>query len=184
MEHNPQVVHLNDQEQALADAIFPGWAGLLDKDYETRIGMLEKMGQLAESLLRRGAIPAVRVAYFTDVDKNVGGRGKSRKQVFEGNGTKGTAILRHAHFMELLRYFIYGPDLPESTIRGFCKIIEDDAGTSGMVLSQITAFVRKEVRDRRLDRNRAAEEFFKLSHESGKAELAESIRRAAKSGKK
>ncbi len=181
MEHKSQVVRLNEQEQVLADAVFPEWGGLLDKDYDTRIGMLEKMGQLAESLLRRGAIPAVRLAYFTDADMNVGGRGKSRKQVFEGNGTKGAAIFRHAHFMEYLRYFIYGPDLPEPTVRGFCKIVEDDAGTSGMLLSQITAFVRKEVRERRLDRRHAAAEFFKLANEVGKPEMAETVRHAAMS---
>jgi len=124
------------------------------------------------------------LAYFTDPRMNVGGYGKSRQQVFEDNGTSGRDILCHADFMDYLRYFIYGPDLPPDTIRGFCKIIEDDVGTSGMVLNQITAYVRKEVRSKGLNPADAANEFFKLAHEIGKPTLAQSVRSAAKSVRK
>lgn len=177
-----QTVKLNAEEQALFDTICWDLDELGRRD--DRIDHLEKMGELAESLLERKAIPEVRLAYFTDPEMNVGGYGKSRKQVFEKNGTSGRDILRHPHFMDYLRYFLYGPDLPKDTIRGFCKIIEEDRGTSGMVLDQIQAFVRKEGRNRGLNPGHAAEEFFKLAHEIGKPNLAEAVRSAAKSVRK
>lgn len=179
-----QKVKLNKKEQALFDAVFPVWDELDKKDYDTRVGVLEKMGQLTEMLLERAAIPKVRVAYFVDPKMNVGGYGKSRKELFEKNGTSGQDILRHPNFMAYLRYFIYGPDLPMDTIKGFCEIIEKDRGTSGMVLDQIKVFVRKEIRGKHLDVGHAANEFFKLACEIGKPNLAESVRSAAKSVRK
>lgn len=179
-----QVVELNAEERALYDSICWDLDELSRKDYGERVNHLERMGQLAESLLERAAIPRVRVAYFTDPAMSVGGHGTSRKEVFERNGTSGRDIFRHPHFTGYLRYFIHGPDLPKATIHGFCEIIEDDAGTSGEVLDQVRAFVRKEVRDRGLTPGRAADEFFKLAHEIDKPDLAESVRAAAKQVRK
>lgn len=163
-------VELTDEEKALEQEVH--WD---DPDSMN----LEAMGQLTESLLRRKAVPSVRLDYFTKPEMNIGGHGKSRAEVFEGNGTKGKEIFRHGNFARYLRYFIYGPDLPGDTIQGFQKIIDDDLGTYGMVLDQLTSFVRNEVRRKRLDRHDAAEEFFKLAHEIGKPELAEAVRSAA-----
>ena len=174
-----QKVALNADEQVLFD--FLHWNALELSRRDDRDEHYKKMGELAESLIGRKAIPEVRLTYFTDPDMNAGGRGKSRQQVFEQNGTSGWSILRHPHFMAHLRYFILGPDLPKPVIEGFCKVIEDDAGTSGMVLNQIKAFVRKAVQDRELDRNHAAEEFYKLAHEIDRGDLAENVRSAAKS---
>lgn len=174
-----QKVILNADEQALYDSICWNINELVRRD--DRFEQFEKMGELADSLLERKAIPGVRLAYFTDAEMNAGGHGKSRQQVFEKNGTTGRDILRHPHFMAYLRYFISGPDLPKSVVEGFCKVIEDDAGTSGMVLDQIKAFVRKAVRDRGLDPGHAADEFYKLAHEIDRGDLAESVRSAAKS---
>src|SRR5262249_12951391 len=141
---------------------------------------LEAAGKLAKSLLSRSGIPKARVRYFTAPDLNIGSHGKSRKEVFETNGTHGEDILRHAHFLPHLRYFIYGPDLPASSIKGFCQILNEDAGTSGMVLDQLNKFVRAEVRRERLTPSDAAEEFFKLSHELGLDEhLCRMVRDAA-----
>ncbi|HZC22783.1 MAG TPA: hypothetical protein VE866_05540, partial [Candidatus Binatia bacterium] len=43
------------------------------------------MTELAEQLLQRKAVPEVRLRYFIDPECNPGGRGKSRKDVFEKN---------------------------------------------------------------------------------------------------
>ena len=174
-----ETVALTKEEQALFDSICWNMNELVRRD--DRFEHFEKMGMLAESLVERKAIPKVRIAYFTDPEMNAGGYGKSRKQVFEKNGTTGRDIMRHPHFMAHLRYFVLGPDLPKPVIEGFCKVIEDDAGTAGMVLSQIKAFVRKVVRDRALDPGHAADEFFKLAHEVDQGSLAENVRSAAKS---
>ena len=177
-----ETVKMNAQEQALFDGIC--WAPGQMKEGDDKSDHLEKMAELAESLFKRNAVPKVRLAYFTDPKMNIGGHGRSRKQVFEKNGTSGRDILRHPHFMAYLRYFICGPDLPPDTIQGFCKIIEDDTGTSGEMLDQINAFVRKEVRDKGLNFKHAAEEFFKLAHEVGEPTLAESVRYAAKTARR
>jgi hypothetical protein len=177
-------VELTAKEKKLSDgALFWDMDALMKEDYDTRIEQLERMGQLTESLLKRKAIPQVRLDYFFDPEMNVGGYGKSLAQIYERNGTSGPEIFRHGNFVPHLRYFIHGPDLPGATIEGFCKIIEDDAGTSGMVLDQICKFVRKEVRDKKLPQE-AAWEFFKLAHEIGKPTIADSVRKAAMSAKR
>jgi len=54
---------------------------------------------LMRSLLRRNGIPSHRLNWFTRADCNPGGRGKSRQQVFEGNGTAGDDILYGIRFI-------------------------------------------------------------------------------------
>jgi len=171
-----EVVKLNKKEQALFDGICWDLDELSRKD--DAVDHLERLGQLAESLLRRKAIPQHRVDYFFEPGMALGLYGKSPRQVFENNGTRGADILRHPHFMHHLRYFIFGPDLPKDTIAGFCLIIEEDVGTSGMVLDQICRYVRKEVREKNLPSD-AATEFCKLAYEIDRPLLASSVRSAA-----
>jgi hypothetical protein len=56
---------------------------------------------LMKSLIARKAIPDVRSKYSTDPDFNVGGRGRSRAEIFQKNGTRGEAIFRHPPFSEI-----------------------------------------------------------------------------------
>jgi hypothetical protein len=75
---------------------------------------------------------------------------------------------------------IHGPQLPAATIAGFRRILEEDAGTTGMIQDQVRAFARAEVRRRGLDRHDAAEAFFMLTLECGEdVGLAASVRAAA-----
>jgi len=168
-------VKLNQREEVLAKAI--DWN---DPDKAS----MEKVSELAARLLKREAIPESRLRYFTDPGMNIGGRGKSRIQVFAANGTTGEDIYRHPHFLAYLKYFVFGPDLPAETIQSFCKILNDDLGTTGMMLEDLAGFVRKEVRQKNFDRNQAAEEFFKLCHEVGEAQFAQSVRSAAKQARR
>ena len=147
--------------------------------HEAVIANLERVGDLTELLLARKAVPAVRLNYSIDPETHVGGRGKSRKAVSEKSGAKGSAILRSPHFVKYLKYFLHGPDLPLPSVQGFCKILDDDAGPSGDVQSQIMASVRKDVRSKGLDKRHAADEFFKLAHEAERPDLAENVRSAA-----
>lgn len=57
--------------------------------------------ELSKSLLIRKAIPLVRKKYFIEPEYNIKGRGKSRKEVFELNGTKGEEILKHHIFINI-----------------------------------------------------------------------------------
>ncbi len=176
-----ETVPLTKKEQALYNAVFPDWAAFDGKDYETRIGILGRMGQLAESLLKRKSkgIPRVRVEWFADPRLNAGGHGRSIKQLFERYGRSAKEIMCHPNFKDHLWYFIHGPDLPSGTIEGFRKIIEADVGSSNTVLMELCTFVRKEVRAKGLDRRHAAEEFCKLAHEIRKPEWADTVRSAA-----
>jgi hypothetical protein len=121
-------------------------------------GSMEAARTLTMSLLEREAIPRVRLSYFTDPELNVRGHGRSRKQIFERNGTRGENIFRHPHFFRYLRYFVLGPDLPGETVRRFAEAAADDE-------DGLQAFAREEVRRRGLERTDAAEEFFKLALE-------------------
>jgi hypothetical protein len=138
-------------------------------------------GELTRALLQRKAIPEVRIRFFTDPAYNVGGRGSSRRQVFEKNGTKGDAIFSHPHFLKYLRYFLYGPDLPEAVINDFQqKVFDCGSVTSGDIVP-LGDYARQLTRSRGLDKGKAAEEFYKLALDCGLDEgEARSIRDAVK----
>ncbi len=168
----PDAVTLTDAEQAL----YAKLADLDANEHGARLAALQAAADLTRSLRDRNAIPQVRVLWFTDPAHNIGGRGKSRLQVFEGNGTRGAAILSHPHFVKHLRYFIEGPALPPAVIGAFGAGVAD-CGT-------ITSGDTKPLCDlaRKLARQHGArdhEEFFKLALECGlDLGLAEAIRKA------
>jgi len=159
-------IALTAAERDLWDQIyFPPRGGFFDRD---RIAAsIEPAYELACSVLEREAISAVRWRYFTDPELNVGGHGKSRLQVFERNGTRGDAVLKHPHFHKYLRYFILGPDLPAASIAAFSALLDECAPVTSGDVDGFCELARREVRYRRLDRRQAAEEFFKLALESG-----------------
>lgn len=171
----PTAVELTPEESALWAKIPKSGAPGPDESAE----VMATAESLARSLLGRGAIPEPRRRYFLDPALNIGGSG-SRAEVFERNGTRGEAILRHPHFLPYLRYFILGPDLPAPTIAEFLRIVEEDAGTSGEVMDQLRRYARAEIRRQRLNPKRTAEEFHKLAIEVGLGDgLARAIRDAA-----
>ena len=137
--------------------------------------------ELMHLLLKRSAIPAIRLRYFTDPNLNIGGRGKSRKEMF---GLPCEAIFRQGTFAPYLKYFIFGPDLPSETIARLRQVVEDGHGSRGD-LDQLRKVARSETR--RLPtraRQDAHEEFFKLALEIGLDEFtAASIRDAARTAK-
>ena len=138
---------------------------------------------LVESLRERQAILEVRLRVFFDPAYAETGN-KSCEEVFESNGTSGRDIYRHPRFIPYLRYFIYGPDLPKPAIEGLCKILNDDAGTTGMVMDQYRKYARLCVRKYGLDRGKAATEFFRLGIEIGmELDAARTLRNAAKSAR-
>lgn len=104
--------------------------------------------------------------------------------MFEAGGVSGREILRNPHFIHYLRYLIYGPDLPEPVISGLCRILNDDMGTSGMLLKQYCAHARASVRNHSLDRTEAARELFRLALEIGMdVDEARNLRDAAKTAR-
>jgi hypothetical protein len=121
--------------------------------------------QLMRLLTAREGIPEVRTKYFTDPDFNIGGRGRSRADRFEKNGTRGEAIFRHVHFLRYLHYFLYGPELPDNVIAAFRGRVADIGFVTSSDIIPLGEFARKLTRENRLDAGQAAEEFFKLALE-------------------
>lgn len=137
------------------------------------------MAALTESLLQREAIPEVRVLYFIDPERNPGARGKSRQQIFEKNGTSGTEIYAHPHFLKYLEYFIYGPDLPLRIIAKFKETMSFSGYLTAGDINDLVPAARAAVRSARLSPHEAAEEVHKLALECGAMpSSAESIRKS------
>lgn len=146
-----------------------------DIDWDSRG---EAMSRLFKSLRRRNAIPSIRLELFTNSDLAESGQ-RSPMEIFESNGTRGEEILCHPHFEKHLDYFIDGPELPEETKEEFCRILNDDRGTSGMLLDQLRSCARRHVRKYKLDNHAAARAFYRLAVELNIEFDPKSIRRAA-----
>ena len=164
-------------EEAASYAQIPKAAFAADKDSWEPVA--EAMEKLMNSLQARRAIPEIRAKVFCDFAEK---GSMSNFETFEANGTKGKAIFRHPHFVEYLHYFINGPDLPSPVIQGFLKIVNEDRGTSGMLLKELQKFVRKSVRDYGLNKREAATNFWRLCHEVDYFSI-DTIRRAAMTAK-
>jgi hypothetical protein len=137
---------------------------------------------LYESHLKRGAIPKVRLLYFTDPERNPGGRGKSRQDVFERNGTSGPEILAHPNFMKYLEYFVCGPSLPLEVIAEFKEAARFSGHLTGGDVDDLIPKARTAVRLAQLAPYEASDEFHKLVLECGAMpSSAESIRNAVRS---
>lgn len=176
----PNSVELTDDEQQLYDQIKPYIHSQVPEN-EDWPEIAEAMESLALSLLQRDAIPEIRVRLFDASELAESGE-KSPKEIFESNGVSRHEILRNVYFLKYLRHFIHGPNLPKPVIERLCTILNEDRGTSGMVLDQFKAHARESIRTYRLDRNEAATEFFRLGVEIGmELRLARSLRNAAKS---
>jgi hypothetical protein len=173
-------IPLTPEERMLVERIdFKPSSEMHDVNYWRSVGAAAE--QLMEALLKRKAIPEVRTKFFTDPRYNTGGRGKSRLQVFEKNGTSGDAIFRHAHFLKYLHYFLYGPDLPADTVQAFEEKIAGLRMITSSDIVPLGAFARQLTRERTLDPGKAAEEFFKLALENDLGlSAAQSIRDAVK----
>jgi hypothetical protein len=169
----PKPMKLRKKEQGVAARI----------DFKAQVpsdATCDATRKLMESLLARDGIPAIRLRWFTD-PALASLRGKSRMQNFMAHGLAVGEMFEHPHFVGYLRYFIYGPDLPAAVIGGFCKSV-DEGGTSGMQMSRLCAFVRSAVRNRRVNKTYADDEFQKLALECElSVGVARSIRDAARS---
>lgn len=171
----PQVVDLTNDELKLNQQI----PNTINSSMEWE-PIAEAMESLFRLLIQRNAIPEIRLRIFSDPEY-AEVRKKSPKQIFESNGTIGDEILRHPHFIKYLRYFINGPGLPADVINGFCRILNEDTGTSGGILDQLQRYTRACIRKYGLDRHSAASNFYKLAVELEIEHDPYSIRSAAMS---
>lgn len=179
--HPPDKLKLTNDEQKLFDQIDfeMSHSELGGRFHDVLKKSCEAAKPLTLMLLKRNAVPRIRKDYFTDAAYNIGSK-SSRMQVFESNGTAGEDIFEHGHFLAILRYWILGPNLPPEVIRGFCDILNNDIGTSGMELKRRHKYVRDQTRLQNLQKCHA-EEFYKLALEVGLDEsTSRGIRDASK----
>jgi hypothetical protein len=140
------------------------------------------MVALLSSLQRRDVIPEARMLYFTDPERNPGGRGRSRQDVFEGNGTAGIEIQAHPSFLQYLEYFVFGPNLPRYVIDQFKETMSFSGYLTHGDIDDLVPVARAYVHRVGVSPHDAAAEFHKLALECGAiASAAEALWRQVKS---
>lgn len=147
--------------------------------HEKYLANREPILALMRSLIARRALPAQRVRYWTDPEFKPGGVRGSREGVFERNGCSGEEIFTHPHFLKYLRYFLFGSELPEVVITAFEQRVGNPEWVSLSDGIPLGKFARGLARQYGLERETAAEEFFKLCLDMGiNLSTALSIRKA------
>lgn len=174
-----QAIEMTPSENNLLKQIKLDASALTDTDDARRNG--EVVRTLILSLIEREAIPERRWRYLLDPECNIGGRGSSRKDIFERNGTSGDDLFRHPHFLNYLRYLLYGAQLPVGVIEGFCQKVSDCGMVTSGDIGPLSEYAKRQARVRNLAPPDAAEEFYKLSLDCGlDHDCARAIRNAVK----
>ena len=180
----PGKIDLTPEEQSLADQIEFSLAALarpgMDR-HEVYRKNESAIPPFLKSIIDRGAVPAVRISYFTDPDYNLSRIKGSNKQLFERNGCRGSEIYTHPHFLPYLRFMVFGADLPPQALAAISDAVGDPEYFSGGDLDPVRKVVRQIVRDfgrRRIE----PEEVFKHAIDIGlNTWMARSLRDAAMS---
>jgi hypothetical protein len=155
-------IELTERELELLGKISFDW-----QNQNELIASIMPMVALTEMLLKQKAIPDIRLLYFTDPERNPSGRGRSREQIFESNGTVGDEIIAHPSFLPYLKYFVNGPNLPADTIRTFKEATACSGHLTRSDVLDLIPTAKAVVRSWPLDPHIAAEEFYKLALECG-----------------
>ncbi|GAA3840484.1 hypothetical protein AFIC_002559 [[Pseudomonas] carboxydohydrogena] len=127
--------------------------------------VLEIMG----SLLKRNAIPEMRLRYFEDPAFRTGRIKGSHRALFERNKTIGDDIYRHPNFLIHLRYFLSGADLPSNVADTFSQKAKSYSHVGPSDALELGGLARDLSRKFGLlvDTEATAEEFYKLSLDCG-----------------
>lgn len=171
-------IELTPAEQKLAEQIV---FDVLQKplEYEQTLENGERAAALANSLMKRKAIPEERLRYFTDPEYNPGPGKASRFERFRNNAGGTDEVLRHPHFLPYLHYFIYGADLPTALKQELQQKAEDRWVKPGEVAKIAQQLVRKYNLERHPMNYRLKEVFYQLALDSGCTEgTARSVREA------
>ena len=122
---------------------------------------------LTKSLLNRGAIPEQRLRYCDDPAYRTGRVKGSYRYLFERNGAVGDEVYRHPNFLKCLRYFLFGADLPQTTIDEFSARADALHPVGPSDALELGKLAKKLTRSQGLSPLDAAEEFYKLALDCG-----------------
>lgn len=156
------MVTLNLGEQKLLDQI----AFEFSHDNNKILESCKAAAQLAILLLQREAIPEIRIRFFIEAEFNIG-KEKSRFGEFESEGITGYAVFEDPRFLEHLRYFIFGPNLPYQVLAEFSNIAYPYEYISGGDVKDLRELAISLVEEHKLNSKYVACEFFKLALECG-----------------
>lgn len=156
-----EVVLTNEEEKWLAGIELD--QSKLDPQRHQQQGPLVIM--LMKSLVERDAIPEVRLLYWSDPKYQVGRLNASHTGMFERNGRQGEEIYTHPHFLNYLRYFLFGAQLPEGALSEFEETVGNPNWVSSGDISVITKGTRAIVRKYGLQAE--VEEFYRLALDVG-----------------
>jgi hypothetical protein len=159
-------IELTPAEQKLTEQIV---FDILQKplEYEETLENGERAATLANSLMKRKAIPQERLRYFTNPEYNPGPGKASRFERFRNNAGNSDEVLRHPHFLAYLHYFIYGADLPTALKHEFQQKAEDHWVKPGDVAKFAQQLVRKYNVERHPMNYRLKHAFYQLALDSG-----------------
>jgi hypothetical protein len=158
-------ISLNSEEQMLFNEIEFDPLLLKNSDHARENG--DAVFKLLKSLVQRKGIPQIRIRYFTDPEFNLGGRGRSKQEVFEKNGTSGEDIYRHPHFLYYFSYFLSGASLSSLVKEGFKQQVDRCGSITSGDISTLSNWVNQLTKSNKLDQGEGSEEFFKLAIECG-----------------
>jgi hypothetical protein len=71
-------------------------------------------------------------------------------------------MIRHAHFLKYLWYFIHGADLPAVVVQAFRQSVDDCGPIISGDIAPLSMTARQLVRSYHLESKVAADEFYKL----------------------
>lgn len=168
-----------DEEDVFSRIVFDLDA-VMNLDYEQSIENGELSAALIKRLVSRDAIPEVRRLYLEDEDYNPGKGKGSRKDNFLNNSGTVANMVRHAHFLPYLHYFVCGADLPIKAKEEFFARAQDYWVKS----DELIKLAKQQVRARRVSDPPArdylvADAYYQLALDSGCDESVARLIRAA-----
>jgi hypothetical protein len=158
-------IELTDDERTLFGQIAFDW-DVRAHDPEGFGRNSEAVVQSITGLLERNAIPEHRLKCFTNPDC-WRGRIKRSRDLFRRNRRSDEEILRHPHLLEHARYFVCGPDLPDSPMREFREAVRNCGHVAAGDAIDLANLARRQVRAFGLVSYDVAEEYFKLAIDGG-----------------
>ena len=138
-----------------------------DEGRAAYLGNKELIPALLTLLGSRGAVPEMRLKYWTDPKYQMSRTKGSRKDLLESNGWRGDELYTSPYFIEHLRYFLFGAELPDAVIVEFEAMVGNPEWVTSSDIVPIGKTARDLTRKNHLDKHTAPGEFFKLCLDMG-----------------
>jgi hypothetical protein len=136
-------------------------------DYDAVQKNGEMVNQLMISLVARGAIPEVRLKYFSDTKFSARGRQGSHYDQFKTSNRTDEEVYSHPNFLSFLRYFVLGADLPPTIVEEFSAKAFRYGHVGPSDALELGQLARQQVRKFGLAPHDVDEEYYRLALDCG-----------------